>query len=310
MKRLKNFNRENSGHFSNQADQKIIIMKKSIEHILAAREKQITKEESVRQPLPHKDFRFANPFIVIHHMGPETISPGSAQRIHPHPHRGFAPVTFMLQGEGYHKDSAGHDGIIRAGDVQWMFAGKGLLHSEGPTDAMLSAGGVQELIQIWVNVPKSHKWDTPFYQYAKRQDMPAVLVQPGIQLRLASGNYDGKTGPLKSFTPVISVLGDLKANTKVRFPAIAGYWALLYISKGSVTVNDAQTVAAHNLVVFEKENDEFFITANEDSHILFLSAEPIDEPVAAKDNFVMNTQEEVEQAISDAKNGAFGTLNY
>lgn len=285
-------------------------MKKSIGHILLGREKKITEEETVRQPLPHKDFRFANPFIVLHHAGPENITPGAALRIHPHPHRGFAPVTFMLQGEGYHLDNAGHQGTVTAGDVQWMFAGKGLLHSEGPTKELLEKGGVQELVQLWINVPASHKWDPPGYQYASKEQQPLVLQQEGVVLRLASGKFDGKTGPIKSLTPVISVVGSIGQGATVRFPATPGYWTLLYIIRGVVTINEEQEVAALNLVVFEKENDEIIVTANAPAQVLFLSAEPINEPVAAKDNFVMNTQEEVEQAITDYKNGVFGTLHY
>lgn len=285
-------------------------MKKSIEHILLGREKQITKEESVRQPLPHKDFRFANPFIVLHHMGPEQIAPGSALRIHPHPHRGFAPVTFMLQGEGYHMDNAGHQSTVTAGDVQWMFAGKGLLHSEGPSKTLLEKGGVQELVQLWINVPAAYKWEAPSYQYASKEQQPLVLQQEGVSLRLASGGYDGQTGPIKSFTPVISIVGTVEQGVTVRFTATPGYWTLLYIIHGSVTINEEKEVAALNLVVFEKENDEFILTANEPSQLLFLSAEPINEPVAAKDNFVMNTQEEIQQAMADYQNGVFGTLQY
>lgn len=284
-------------------------MKKSISHILAGREKSITKEEKVLQPLPHKDFRFANPFIVLHHQLPKSISPGSQHRIHPHPHRGFAPVTFMLQGEGYHKDNAGHDETVRAGDVQWMFAGKGLLHSEGPSQHILDHGGVQEFIQLWVNVPKVNKWDEPSYQSFTKDQLPKVLQQDGVNLRLASGSYDGSTGPVKTFTPIISVGGEIEQGKRVQFSATPGYWTLLYIAKGKLCINQ-ETVTAHNLVVFEKDNDEIIITAEEYSQVLFLSAEPIDEPVAAKDNFVMNTQEETEQAIADYKNGVFGSLSY
>jgi redox-sensitive bicupin YhaK (pirin superfamily) len=284
-------------------------MKKKIQHILAGREKQITKEDIVRQPLPHMDFRFANPFIVLHHMGPKDITPNQELRIHPHPHRGFAPVTFQLQGEGYHKDSAGHNEIIKAGDVQWMFAGKGILHSEGPTKNMLEKGGVQELIQLWINVPKAHKWDEPTYQSATKQQQPQVLQQDGVNLRLASGSYDGKTGPLKSFTPVISIVGEVEQGKQVQFMATPGYWTLLYIAKGRVNINQ-ETVEQYNLVVFEKDNEEVILTAEEDTQILFLSAEPIDEPVAAKDNFVMNTAEETNQAIEDYKNGVFGSLSF
>ncbi len=284
-------------------------MKKRITHILEGREKQITKEETVRQPLPHRDFRFANPFIVLHHLGPQFVEPGQELRIHPHPHRGFAPVTFQLQGEGYHKDNAGHDEVIKAGDVQWMFAGKGILHSEGPTASLLQKGGTQELLQLWVNVPKSHKWDEPSYQSAAKDEQPQVLQQDGVDLRLASGSYEGKIGPMKSFTPVISIIGSIKKCKQVQFVAEPGYWTLLYVAKGSVCINQ-ETVKQYNLVVFEKENDEIILTAEEDAEILFLSAEPIDEPVAAKDNFVMNTAEETEQAIADYRNGVFGTLEF
>lgn len=284
-------------------------MKRKITHILAGREKQITKEETVRQPLPHVDFRFANPFIVLHHMGPKQIEAGQKLRIHPHPHRGFAPVTFQLQGEGYHKDSAGHNAVIKAGDAQWMFAGKGILHSEGPTQQMLDKGGVQELIQLWINVPAANKWDEPTYQQATKAQQPNVLQQDGVNLRLASGEYDGQVGPLKTYTPVISIVGEIEKGRQVQFIATLGYWTLLYIAKGSVTINQEQA-DQYKLVVFEKDNEEIILTACEDTQILFLSAEPIDEPVAAKDNFVMNTAEEVNQAIADYKEGLFGTLNF
>lgn len=284
-------------------------MKKRIDHILEGREKQITKEETVRQPLPHSDFRFANPFIVLHHLGPSVVAPGQELRIHPHPHRGFAPVTFQLQGEGYHKDSAGHDSVIKAGDVQWMFAGKGILHSEGPTADLLQKGGTQELLQLWINVPKSHKWDEPSYQSATRDMQPRVLDQEGVDIRLASGSYEGKTGPLKSCTPVISIVGSIQKGRQVQFIATPGYWTLLYVAKGCVNLNQ-EAVKQYNLVVFEKENDEVILTAEEDTVILFLSAEPINEPVAAKDNFVMNTAEEIDQAIDDYHNGVFGTLDF
>src|ERR1700754_3479190 len=178
-------------------------MQKKIVHILKGREKQITPEDTVLQPLPHAEFRFANPFIVLHHMLPKTIQPGSQMRLPAHPHRGFSPVTFQLQGEGYHQDNAGNEGIIGAGDVQWMFAGKGILHGEGPTPQLLELGGTQELIQLWINAPAAHKLDEPFYQFAPKSVQPEVLQQEGVHLRLASGGYESKTGPLKSFTPVI-----------------------------------------------------------------------------------------------------------
>lgn len=284
-------------------------MKKLIKHVLAGREKKITEEETVLQPLPHKDFQFANPFIVLHHLLPEYIKPGSALRIHPHPHRGFAPVTFQLQGEGYHKDNVGHNEIIKAGDVQWMFAGKGLLHSEGPTKHILDNGGTQELIQLWINVPKAHKWDAPRYQSARKEQLPGVLEQEGVNLRLASGKYDEKAGPLQSYTPVISIIGEIEKGRRVQFTASPGYWTLLYVPRGCINVNH-DSIGEHNLIVFEKEHEEILVCAEEETQILFLSADPIDEPLAVKDNFVMNTPEETEQAITDYKNGIFGRLEF
>ncbi|MBX3252502.1 MAG: pirin family protein [Chitinophagaceae bacterium] len=283
-------------------------MEKAILHVLEGREKQITADETVLQPLPHKDFRFANPFIVLHHGAPHSIKAGGQVRIHPHPHRGFAPVTFQLRGEGYHKDSMGHNNIVRAGDVQWMFAGKGLLHSEGPSQDFLNTGGTFEFIQLWINVPQANKWDEPFYQSAKKGDMPAILKQEGVNLRLASGIYEGAAGPMKSYTPVISIIGEMEEGKEVQLYATPGYWTLLYIAHGSIIINNKKQVAGHNLVIFEKENESIALKATSDTQLLFLSAEPIDEPVAAKDNYVMNTPGEIQQAVEDYANGLFGTL--
>jgi len=284
-------------------------MKKKIDHILYAREKKITDENTIRQPLPHMDFRFANPFIVIHHGGPSVYKPGQQARIHPHPHRGFSPYTFMLQGEGFHRDNAGNDEIIKAGGVQWMFAGRGILHSEGPTNEFLQQGGVQEFIQLWINAPRANKWDAPFYQSAPAEQLPAVIDQKGVHFRLASGDYNGQTGPIQNFTPVISMVGEMEGGREIELYATPDYWTLLYVVKGKVVVND-QPVEMHNLIVFSKAGSTISISASENTQVLFLSAEPIDEPVAAKDNFVMNTAEEVEQAMNDYAKGLFGSLSY
>jgi redox-sensitive bicupin YhaK (pirin superfamily) len=285
-------------------------MQKKIEHILSGREKKITEDETVWQSLPHKDFRFANPIIVVHHGGPETIQPGSHARIQPHPHRGFSPYTFMLQGEGFHRDNAGNDEVIRAGGVQWMFAGKGILHSEGPTADMQKKGGQYEMIQLWINAPKANKSDKPFYQAAGKEQLPRVMVQEGVNFRLASGDYEGQTGPIRNFTPLVSIIGEVRSGKTVRFTATPGYWTLLYVIKGTIVVNNTDRIGKHNLVVFEKEDDNFTVSTTEDAQLLYLSAEPLDEPVAAKDNYVMNTPEEIDQAMADYQQGAFGSLSY
>lgn len=284
-------------------------MQKKIAHILNGREKQITADQKVLQPLPHKDFRFANPFIVLHHQLPENIAAGSQLRIDPHPHRGFAPVTFMLQGEGYHKDSAGHDVTVKAGDVQWMFAGKGILHSEGPSHDFLQHGGMYEFIQLWINVPRQYKLGEPSYQLVSKNQLPKIKLEEGIEFRLVSGQYELAEGPLKSFTPITAIIGEVENCSQIQLNAKEGYWTLIYVIKGKLLIN-CETVNAHQLIVFEKENDELFFSMPGGTQILYLSAEPIEEPVAAKDNFVMNTPQEIDQAIEDYKNGRFGTLDF
>ncbi|NIG54597.1 pirin family protein [Chitinophaga sp. Cy-1792] len=285
-------------------------MEKKILHVLEGREKKITDTEVVRQSLPTAQFRFANPFIVVHHMPAKFYAAGSPEeRLHPHPHRGFAPVTFMLQGQGFHRDNAGNAMTVTAGDVQWMFAGKGILHSEGPSEEFLKEGGNYELLQLWFNVPAAHKFEDPYYQYIKGADMPHIPAHPGVHLKLVGGEYEGLKGPLQNFTPITAIWGSLDAGTAVSLQAKRGYWTLLYVVDGNVLVNGT-SVNGYHLVVLDKDdpNADVHIQATEATRILYLNAEPINEPVAAKDNFVMNTNEEIEQAFADYKNGLFGTL--
>ncbi len=285
-------------------------MYKKIDHILEGRKKSIG-EETILQSLPHQQFRFASPFIVIHHLPPHKYEPGSpSERIHPHPHRGFAPVTFLFQGEGYHKDSLGNSGVIKAGEVQWMFAGKGLLHSEGPTRELLQKGGTYEFVQVWINVPAKFKMGEPYYQQASNKDMPAVSNEEGIDLKLASGNFQNLAGPIKSFTPITSIFGSMHADKSIQLPTEDGYWTLLYLLNGKIVVNEEQEITGHYLIVFSKEGTDVSVAAKENSKLLYLSGEPINEPVAAKGNIVMNTPEEVNQAERDYAEGKFGQLDF
>ncbi len=282
-------------------------MIKNLLHILPGKEKSIG-EETILQPLPHKDFRFASPFIVLHHLPPKEYGPDSPpERIHPHPHRGFAPVTFLFQGEGYHKDSLGNTGILKEGEVQWMFAGKGLLHSEGPSQDFLKRGGMYEFVQLWINVPAKEKMGEPYYQTAKVEEMPSVSGA-GVELKIASGGLDSLSGPIKSFTPITSVFGKLNKGVRKEFKTTEGYWTLLYLLDGRLKLNDEQTLEPRQLAVFSKEGDSISIEVLSDAKILYLSGAPINEPVAAKGNIVMNTAEEVAQAEKDYADGKFGEL--
>ena len=277
-------------------------------HILDGRVKKISETETVLQPLPHRDFRFANPFIVLHHLLPEHITPGTVRRIHPHPHRGFAAVTLMLQGEGYHKDNQGEETVIKAGDVQWMFAGSGLLHSEGPTASLLKNGGEYALIQLWINSPARLKNTAPSYQLAQRQDQPLIPTAAGASLRLIAGQYEDLKGPLQGLTPVTIINAALYTGQQLQFTAKPGYWTLLYLISGKLQIN-GENILPQQLIIFEKENDEVLIRSCADSYFLYLSGAPIEESVAAGGNFVMNTAEELKQAAADYIAGRFGTLD-
>ncbi len=282
---------------------------KAITHLLKGKEKNIG-EETILQSLPHPDFRFASPFIVLHHFPAKSYPKNSPpERLHPHPHRGFAPVTFMFQGEGFHNDSEGNSGTIKGGEVQWMFAGRGLLHSEGPSKQFLKDGGAYEFVQLWVNVPAQNKLDEPFYQQSAAEEMPLISNEKGIELKLASGSYNGIAGPLKSHTPITSIFGKVDPGKSLTFNATDGYWTLLYILDGSVTVNDKEVTCQH-LIVFDKAGSEIKLTTHAETKMLYLSGEPINEPVAARGNIVMNTVEELNEADQDFAEGKFGNLDF
>src|SRR5690606_35055000 len=168
---------------------------------------------------------------------------------------------------------------------------------------------VYELLQLWVNVPAKYKKDPPSYQSAERDGLPLLSTQPGVALRLVAGDYEDEVGPMKSYSPLVAITGTIAAGKQIQLTATPGYWTLLYLAHGQVQIN-CETISGYRLIIFEKDNDEVILSALEDSEILYLSALPIDEPLAVKDNFVMNTPAEIEQAIADAKNGGFGTLNF
>lgn len=272
-------------------------MKKSITHILPGEEKPLNREEKVLQLLPHKEFGFANPFIVLHHQFPKTILPGAHPRISPHADRAIDAAPFMLQAACYHKDNSCDGETINPGDVQWVVGGKELLHSEG-SSVLILANRVQEFIRLWINVPKHHTWDHPSYQSFTKDQMPIVLQQDGVNLRLVSGEYDGVTGPMKTLTPIVLLFGEIEKGRRLQFTALPGYRTFIYIIKGKLCINQ-ETVNAQHLVVFEKENDEIIVCTEEHSQVLFLSAQPIVGPVSAGHNFIMNKQEERKQAIAD-----------
>jgi len=261
---------------------------------------------TTRRPVPGPGLEQVDPFLLLNHHGPQTYGPNNAGLpFGPHPHRGFETVTFILEGELAHRDSAGHESIIKAGGVQWMTAGSGIVHAEVSPDGFLKSGGPLELLQLWVNLPGRLKMSPPRYVGLQEGDIPAVSVDKGAAtVRLISGTWGGHTGPVPSLTGVFMTTIELKAGGKAGFGSLSGRNVFLYVVRGEVKVNGTSAQAWH-LVELDLADDTVEIEAAEASLIAFGHAEPIGEPVFAHGPFVMNTREEIVDAIRDYNAGLF-----
>jgi hypothetical protein len=227
----------------------------------------------------------------------------------PHPHRGFEPVTFLFDGEIYHRDSLGSEGYLNKGDVQWMTAGSGIIHSEGPTENFSKNGGTMELIQLWVNLPKKYKMEKPGYQQVNKNEMPSFSsANKNIELRLVSGTYEEKTGPVKTFSPIISMMGTFEGQDNMLFTFPEFENTLFYLLSGNVKIND-QDIKSNQCVFFKNKGNEIVLETEGVGKFLLLSGEKLNEPLATYGPFVMNTEQELMAAISDYQEGKMGHLN-
>ncbi|MGN6163527.1 MAG: pirin family protein [Flavisolibacter sp.] len=261
----------------------------------------------VKQPLPNSKIDSISPFILLHHAGPTHHAPGEIKaRLSPHPHRGFEPVTFLFSGKIHHKDSTGSEGFLEAGDVQWMTAGSGIIHSEGPSTAFAKEGGDMELIQLWVNLPREHKMTTPEYQDIKKNDIP-VIKESGFQLKVVAGTYKGVKGPASTFTPIVAMMMNFKAGASTIVEIPAGYNAMAYVLAGALESNGVK-IDVLNMAVFDHSSEQIQLKATTDGNVLFLAGEPINEPVVSYGPFVMNYPGDIKQAIMDYETGKMGVL--
>lgn len=261
----------------------------------------------IKQPLPNSKIDNVSPFILLHHAGPTHHAPGEIKaRLSPHPHRGFEPVTFLFSGKIHHKDSTGSEGFLETGDVQWMTAGSGIIHSEGPSAAFAKEGGDMELIQLWVNLPGEHKMTPPKYQDIKKQHIPAI-EENGFQIKVVAGEYKGVRGPASTFTPIVAMMMSFKAGASTSIGMPASYNVMAYVLSGSVESSGVK-IDALNMAVFDRSNEPIQLKANKDGKLLFLAGEPINEPVISYGPFVMNYPGEIKQAIMDYETGKMGVL--
>jgi len=250
-----------------------------------------------------------SPFLLLDFNPEYDFGPSDHLRgVGVHPHKGFETVTIAYKGSVAHHDSTGSSGIINAGDVQWMTAGNGILHKEYHEEAFSKKGGPFEMVQLWVNLPKKDKSTAPHYQELTKDGMGKVqLADNGGEVNVIAGNFNGVAGPAETYSPVN--LFDIKLNegaeTTTTIPA--GHNTALLVVNGSVEVN-GEIAGEHSFVLFENNGEEIYIKANQKSVVLLLSGEPLNEPIVSYGPFVMNTEDEIREAIVDFNMGKFGVL--
>lgn len=259
-----------------------------------------------RRPIPAPGLDQVDPFLFLNHHGPQLYRPGnSGLPFGPHPHRGFETVTFILAGSLAHYDSGGHESIIEVGGVQWMTAGSGLIHAEVSPPAFKQHGGPLEILQLWVNLPSRLKMTQPRYTGVDEEQIPSLSLAGGAgSLHLISGSYEGSEGPIDSLTGIFMSIVRLKAGASVTLPVPADRTIFFYVVDGSGLVSNSP-FDRWQLVEFGSGGDAVTIEASSDCVFLFGHGAPIAEPVVAHGPFVMNSREEIVQAMQDYQAGLF-----
>lgn len=254
-----------------------------------------------------------DPFLLLDFAGPAEFPAAAKPRgVGQHPHRGFETVTIVYEGEVSHRDSAGNGGTIGAGDVQWMTAAAGIIHEEFHSSAFTERGGRFAVIQLWVNLPAKDKMAQPGYQALLKQDIPVVeLPADGGSIRVIAGELLGHRGPARTFTPMQVWDARLTAGRTLKFSVPDGWTTAVVVlhGGGAVRVNGSGAAREAQMVLLEREGTDVEVAADEDSSVLVLAGQPIGEPVVGYGPFVMNTREEIQQAITDFNSGRFGTVS-
>lgn len=254
--------------------------------------------------------RRMSPFFLLDYNAKIDFAPKDEPRgVGVHPHRGFETVTIAYHGSVAHHDSTGNSGVIGQGDVQWMTAGSGVLHKEYHEENYSKTGGPFQMVQLWVNLPAKHKMTTPKYQAISGNTIPKyALPESGGTIEVIAGEYKDARGVAFTFSPIHLYNARLQpgASADIRFPE--NYNTGLLVVQGSIIVNNSDNVPPDHFVLFENKGEEIQITAAEESIVLVLSGEPINEPIAAYGPFLMNTHAELQQAYDDFNHGKFGYL--
>ena len=266
----------------------------------------------LRQPLPTEGIEMVDPFLLLHHYGPYAISAfNNPFDLGPHPHRGFEPITLLFKGEQLHRDSLGNEMLVKAGDVQWTTAGRGIIHAEGPSKEFVERGGELEGIQLWLNLPAEKKMMPANYQHLKSEDIPVVENNDKtIVLNVITGEQADKKGKIVTQTPVNVFTVNTSDNGSIKIDIPTTHESLVYLLDGEVLVNDEATLkkGSTQMITFNQDGSYIEIEAIKESTLLVLSGEPIKEKVASWGPYVMNTQTEIMEALRDFQQGKMGYL--
>ncbi|RYY30487.1 MAG: pirin family protein [Sphingobacteriaceae bacterium] len=261
--------------------------------------------------LPTRSIDYLDPFLFLNHHGPQVYKPfNRGLPFGPHPHRGMETVTFILEGDIAHKDSGGHESVITAGGVQWMTAGKGLIHAEVSSETFKQTGGPLEILQLWVNLPAKAKMTAPFYKGLQKEDIPALVLDEGkVTVNLISGDWEGHRAAFISGIGLQLNTIFFKEGGKLSIPVPADHNIFFYVIKGKLSINETEVEKLY-LAEFDHNGDRLNIQAVEESILLFGQAKPLNEPVVSQGPFVMNTEQEIEEAYADYQQGKFGDGNF
>jgi redox-sensitive bicupin YhaK (pirin superfamily) len=251
-----------------------------------------------------------SPFLLLDYAGPTDFTPAAQPRgVGQHPHRGFETVTIVYKGEVQHRDSSGAGGVIGPGDVQWMTAGAGIIHEEFHSHDFTRQGGPFEMVQLWVNLPARDKMTKPGYQGILDRDVPSVnLPHGGGRVRIIAGRFQDHAGPAHTFSSLNVWDVRLNAQKRTSFSVTQGHTLAVVVLHGTVLVNDSQILREAQMAVLDRAGEDFSLEANGDATLLVLSGEPLEEPIVGYGPFVMNTEQQISEAIEDFNSGRFGRV--
>ncbi|GAC1394422.1 MAG: pirin family protein [Polyangiales bacterium] len=251
-----------------------------------------------------------SPFVLMDYGPAREFEPSTRGRrgVGWHPHRGFETVTLAWEGSVAHRDNAGHAGVIGPGDAQWMTAARGIFHEEYHGEELTRDGGRLHMMQLWVNLPRKDKLASPGYQALQAAQFPTVALPGGGTVRVIAGEHQGARGPARTFTPLTMLDVRLRAGEELSVPLPSTFNALAVVASGQVSAGGA-TAKAGELLLFANDGAaRLGLSASADAHVILLAGEPIDEPIVQYGPFVMNSMEDIEQAMLDVNRGKFGPV--